>query len=100
MAELLVAMLNTGVHPQVPSIGSVGAGDLGQLASIAQVAVGYGRAEYRGEWLPGAEALARAGIEPLVPSGKDGLALFSSNALSIGDAALIADSRPPGRPDV
>ncbi len=91
VAEVLIAMLNHGVHPRVPSMGSVGAGDLGQLASIAQVAVGHGRAEYRGEELPGAEALARAGIEPLVPSGKDGLALFSSNAMLIGQAALVVE---------
>ncbi len=88
-AEVLVALLNHGVHPQVPSTGSVGAADLGQLASIALVAVGQGQAVYRGEVLPGAEALTRAGIEPLVPSGKDGLALISSNALSIGEAALL-----------
>src|SRR5687768_56438 len=67
-AEVLVALLNHGVHPQVPSTGSVGAGDLAQLASIAQVAVGQGQASYGDELLPGAEALARAGIEPLVPS--------------------------------
>jgi len=88
-AEVLVALLNHGVHPQVPSTGSVGAGDLAQLASIAQVAVGQGQASYGDELLPGAEALARAGIEPLVPSGKDGLALISSNAVSIGTAALL-----------
>jgi histidine ammonia-lyase len=88
-AEALVALLNHGVHPRVPSTGSVGAGDLGQLASIALVAVGQGQARYQGELLPGAEALARAGIEPLVPSGKDGLALISPNAVSIGEAALL-----------
>ena len=88
-ADVLVALLNRGVHPVLPSMGSVGAGDLGQLAFAAQVAVGRGRAEYRGEILPGGEALDRAGIEALVPTGKDGLALISSNAVSIGHAALV-----------
>jgi histidine ammonia-lyase len=39
--------------------------------------------------LPGGEALRRAGITPLVLSGKDGLALVSANGVSIGHAALV-----------
>jgi histidine ammonia-lyase len=56
---------------------------------MAQVAIGQGRAEYQGEVLPGGEALRRAGITPLVLSGKDGLALVSANGVSIGHAALV-----------
>ncbi|WP_447925171.1 aromatic amino acid lyase [Georgenia muralis] len=89
VAEILAAMLNARVHPVVPETSSVGAGDLGQMASVAQVAVGLGRAEYRGEVLPGGEALRRAGISPLVLGGKDGLALISANAVSVGHAALV-----------
>ena len=89
VAEVLMAMLNSGVHPVVPEIGSVGAGDLGPMAGMAQVAVGQGRAEYQGERLSGGEALRRAGITPLALSGKDGLALVSANGVSIGHAALV-----------
>ncbi|HKJ12931.1 MAG TPA: aromatic amino acid ammonia-lyase [Ornithinimicrobium sp.] len=89
VAEVLVAMLNAGVHPVVPSTGSVGSGDLGQLAAIGLVAIGQGRAEHAGEVLGGAEALRRAGIEPLVLAAKDGLALMSSNAMSIGHGAHV-----------
>jgi histidine ammonia-lyase len=89
VADMLITMLNAGVHPVVPEIGSVGAADLGPMAGMAQVAVGLGRAEYRGEVLPGAEALRRAGIRPLVLSGKDGLALISANGVSVGHAALV-----------
>jgi histidine ammonia-lyase len=89
VADVLMAMLNAGVHPVVPEIGSVGAGDLGPMAGMAQVAIGQGQAEYRGELLSGGEALKRAGITPLVLSGKDGLALISANGVSIGHAALI-----------
>ncbi|MGI8480113.1 MAG: aromatic amino acid lyase, partial [Gaiellaceae bacterium] len=90
-AEVLVAMVNAGVHPLAPETASVGAGDIGQMASMAQVAIGVGRAEYRGETLPGREALTRAGITPLELGGKDGLALISANAVSIGHAALVVD---------
>ncbi|SNS58953.1 histidine ammonia-lyase [Geodermatophilus saharensis] len=90
VAETLAAMLDAGVHPVVPATGSVGAADVGQMAGMAQVAVGLGRAEYRGEVLPGGEALRRAGIAPLVLAGKDGLALISANGVSVGQAALVA----------
>ncbi|MGY1689801.1 aromatic amino acid lyase [Geodermatophilus sp. SYSU D01105] len=88
-AETLVAMLNAGVHPVVAETGSVGAADIGQMAGMAQVAIGVGRARYRGEDLPGGEALRRAGIRPLELSGKDGLALISANGVSVGQAALV-----------
>jgi histidine ammonia-lyase len=89
VAGVLAAMLNAGVHPVVPEIGSVGAADLGQMAGMAQVAIGQGQGEYQGELLSGGEALKRAGITPLVLSGKDGLALISANGVSIGHAALV-----------
>jgi histidine ammonia-lyase len=87
-AEVLTAMLNAGVHPVVPATGSVGAGDITQMAIVAQVVIGRGRAEHRGETLPGGEALRRAGIAPLALEAKDGLALLSANSLSIGDGVL------------
>lgn len=90
VAEILVAMLNAGVHPVVPETASVGAADVAQMAGMAQVAIGMGRAEYHGEVLPGGEALRRAGIRPLVLGGKDGLALISANGVSVGQAALVA----------
>ena len=89
VADTLAAMLNAGVHPLVPSTASVGAADIGQMADIALVTIGIGRAEHRGEVMPGGEALRRAGIEPLVLSGKDGLALISANGVSVGQAALV-----------
>jgi histidine ammonia-lyase len=89
-AETLAAMLNAGVHPLVPETASVGAADIGQMAGMAQVAAGMGRAEFRGDVLDGGEALLRAGIAPLVLSGKDGLALMSANGVSIGAGALVA----------
>jgi histidine ammonia-lyase len=89
-AEILAAMLNAGVHPVVAETASIGAADIGQMAGLAQVAIGLGRAEYRGEVVSGGEALRRAGITPLVLGGKDGLALISANGVSVGQAALVA----------
>ena len=88
-AETYVAMLNAAVHPVVPSFGSVGASDLAQMAAIAKVAIGRGEAELGGEVMPGAEALLRAGIAPLRLEPKDGLALMSANAVSVGRGATV-----------
>src|SRR4029079_1455605 len=89
--RLLVAMLNAGVHPIVPSAGSVGAGDLMHMAAIALVMIGEGEAERchgpriallwwggggpagGGELLRAAEALARAGLTPIEAQPKEGL---------------------------
>lgn len=91
MPETLVAMLNAGVTPVVPSVGSVGAADLSQMACIGLVAIGEGMTEYREERLPGGEALRLAGIEPLALGPKDGLTMISANGISVGQAALVVD---------
>lgn len=83
------AMLEAGVHPYVPSIGSVGASDLALCANMALPLIGAGRAELRGALLPGAEAMARAGIDTLVLGEKEGLALCSANSISVGLGALL-----------
>jgi len=78
LVELLVAMLNAGVHPVIPAKGSVGAsGDLAPLAHLALVAIGEGEAFYKGERMAGAEALRRAGLQPTVLAAKEGLALLN-----------------------
>lgn len=83
--QLLVDMINEGVHPVVPSKGSVGAsGDLAPLAHIAIVLVGEGKAEYKGEILPGGEALKRAGLEAVSLQAKEGLALINGTQCMSG----------------
>ena len=60
--DALLAMLNHGVHPLVPSRGSVGAsGDLAPLAHLALVLIGEGQTYDDGVRVPGAEALAEGG---------------------------------------
>jgi histidine ammonia-lyase len=94
VADALLALLEHGVHPIVPSIGSIGAGDICVLAHIALVLIGAGEAELHGEVTPGAQALAAAGLEPLDLAPKDGLAVISSNAVSVACAALaLVDGR-------
>src|ERR687895_110256 len=88
--ETLVAMLNAGVHPVVPSVGSVGASDLMHMAAIAMVVMGRGQARLEGGAMPGGEALERAAIAPHRLRPKDGLALISGNGASIGLGALAA----------
>src|SRR5262245_39775360 len=93
----LHAKLNRGVHPRVPSRGSVGAsGDLAPLAHLALVLIGEGEAlvnheandPSRASWMPsglrgempsesGAEALRRAGLQPIQLAAKEGLALIN-----------------------
>ena len=78
VVETLCQMLNAKVHPVIPSQGSVGAsGDLAPLAHLAHVLIGEGHALYRGESLPGSEAMKRAGITPVALEAKEGLSLLN-----------------------
>src|SRR2546421_5402877 len=89
--DTLVAMLERGVCPVIPEKGSVGAsGDLAPLAHLALTAIGEGQAFYRGEKMPGAEALRRADIQPLQLEAKEGLALLNGTQAmaAVGGLAL------------
>ena len=89
LVELLVALLNAGVHPVIPEKGSVGAsGDLAPLAHLALVAIGEGEAFYRSERIPGGEALRRAGLQPLTLAAKEGLALLNGTQAMTAVGAL------------
>ena len=92
MLDALVALLNRRVHPVVPRFGSIGAADLPQLSHLALPLIGEGEAELAGERLPGAVALARAGLTPVALAGKDGLALVSANAAENARRAAAAAS--------
>jgi histidine ammonia-lyase len=87
--ELLLECLSRGVLPRVPSRGSVGAsGDLAPLAHLALPLVGEGEAWYRGQLLPGAEALAAAGLEPTRLAAKEGLSLVNGTQFMAAYGAL------------
>ncbi len=89
--ERLMQMLHGGVVPRIPQKGSVGAsGDLAPLAHLASVLIGEGEAWFEGELLSGAEALGRAGLEPITLQAKEGLALINGTQmmLAVGGIAL------------
>ncbi len=90
VTETLAELLNKGVTPVMCEKGSVGAcGDLAPMAQMALVPMGEGEAFYKGERLPGAEALKRAGITPLVLHARDGLAMINGSNVIAGMSALI-----------
>jgi histidine ammonia-lyase len=100
VVETLCAMLNARVHPVIPSQGSVGAsGDLAPLAHLAQVVIGEGHATFRGEILPGAEAMKRSGIVPVALEAKEGLSLLNGTqgmlallSLALREADVLVDT--------
>ena len=91
--DLLLSLLNQGVHPVVPSRGSVGAsGDLAPLAHLALVLIGEGEA-WRGESREsGAAALSRAGLTPTTLAPKEGLALINGTQPSTALLGLALDA--------
>ncbi len=87
--QLLLDCLNRGVLPLVPARGSVGAsGDLAPLAHLGLPLVGEGRAWFEGELLDGAEALRRAGLEPVRLRAKEGLSLINGTQFMAAQGAL------------
>ncbi|AYG68849.1 MULTISPECIES: histidine ammonia-lyase [unclassified Rhizobium] len=87
----LVAALNAGFHPVVPSLGSIGAADLAPLAHMARALLGDGEAEVGGTVMPALDALAKAGLKPLPIAPKDGHVLVVANSLSVGKACLCIE---------
>ncbi|MFI5180691.1 MAG: histidine ammonia-lyase [Thermoanaerobaculia bacterium] len=87
--EALVALLNAGVHPVIPSQGSVGAsGDLAPLAHLALALIGEGEVVFRGRRLPTPAALHEAGFFPVLLEAKEGLALINGTQLTTAVGAL------------
>src|SRR5690606_6229362 len=87
--QLLIEMLNKGMHPVIPCQGSLGAsGDLVHLAHLALVLIGEGEALYNGARMPGGVALSQAGLTPVVLKAKEGLALVNGTQMMTAIGAL------------
>ncbi len=104
LAEALLALLRADILPIIPAQGSVGAsGDLAPLAHMSLALLGEGDVRVAGTIRPAREALATAGLAPVVLEAKEGLALINgtqvSTALALSglvairrafDAAIVA----------
>ena len=77
--DVLISMLNKGVHPIVPEKGSLGSsGDLAPLSHMVLTMLGLGEAIYKGVKMESKDAMEKAGIKPLEYLGaKEGLALIN-----------------------
>ncbi|MDH4016659.1 MAG: histidine ammonia-lyase [Actinomycetota bacterium] len=94
LVAALAGLLNAGVVPAVHEYGSLGcSGDLAPLAHVAIVLQGEGAVVGPdGATRPAAEALAEAGLEPVVLAEKEGLALINGTDGMLGMLALaLAD---------
>jgi len=91
LMDTVIEMINKGVVPYIQEKGSVGtSGDLSPLSQFAEVAIGEGRAWYKGELLPGGEAMERAGVKPTDLTFKEGLGLINGSQVMTAGAALLA----------
>ena len=59
------------------------------MGNVGGTMVGAGDAYYNGQRMSAAEALARAGLQPIAPFAADDAALVSTNAFTAGQAALL-----------
>ena len=75
----------------MPSKGSIGQADITILGHTALAMIGEGEVTYQGKRLPARDAFAQADIKIIEPYGKDALAILSTNAYSLGLAALQSE---------
>lgn len=81
--DQLLAFLKADILPVVPGQGSVGAsGDLAPLAHVAAALIGVGDVVAGGRTMPAAEAMADAGLTPLVLGPKEGIGLINGTQVS------------------
>ncbi|MFF5991954.1 histidine ammonia-lyase [Prauserella flavalba] len=92
LANTLAALLNAGLTPVVHEYGSLGcSGDLAPLSAVALALMGEGEVlDAEGHRLPAADALRRAGIEPVILAEKEGLALTNGTDGMLGMLVLAA----------
>lgn len=81
--EQIEKFIAADILPVIPAQGSVGAsGDLAPLAHMTAGLIGEGEVFHRGVRTSAGGAMAAEGIEPLVLSAKEGLALINGTQVS------------------
>ena len=91
LIDTVLEMINKGVVPHIQEKGSLGtSGDLSPLSQFAEVAMGEGRAFYKGEPMSGAEAMKKASVKPTDLTYKEGLGLINGSQVMLAGAALLA----------
>jgi histidine ammonia-lyase len=96
VAQTYADLLNAGITPVIGEYGSLGcSGDLSPLAHCALALMGEGDVrDSAGTAMPAAQALADAGIAPIVLREKEGLALINGTDGMLGMLVLaITDLR-------
>jgi histidine ammonia-lyase len=101
--DRLLAFLEAGLVPAIPSKGSLGAsGDLAPLAHMCLPLLGEGWCLRNGVPVSGADALAIMGLQPLELQAKEGLALINGTPVmtAIASCALLDAVRLADAADV
>lgn len=89
LAELLIEMLNAGLHPPIPEQGSVGAsGDLAPLAHLALAMIGEGELRQGPRTDAATTMLREMDLEPVVLQPKEGIVLINGTQAHTAAAAL------------
>ena len=91
LVDAICGLINNGIYPAIPKKGSVGAsGDLAPLAHMSCALIGAGDVRVDGKTMSAADALAAAGIKPIVLAPKEGLALLNGTQVSTAIALAAA----------
>ena len=83
VAELLLELLNRGILPVIPEQGSLAAsGDLVPCGHLGSALLGEGDVRIGDRQMAAATALVEAGLSPLEPEEKEGLALVNGTSFT------------------
>ncbi|RLB38528.1 MAG: histidine ammonia-lyase [Deltaproteobacteria bacterium] len=87
--DRICELLSRRILPRIPTRGSVGAsGDLTPLSYLAAVVAGEREVSYRGELMSAQDALREEGLAPIVPAGKESLAIMNGTSFTTALACL------------
>ena len=89
VVEMLIEMLNAGIHPVLPKKGGIGSsGSLSIGAHLAKCMRGEGDVFFHGQRMESVHALERAGIKPYVFKAKEGLSMLNGTHAMCGIGIL------------